>query len=118
MELPLSEKGNKDLDRKPRGRGNDYKRNKKDGTIDTVQVVSAVNEKGDKFFRVIVAKKINKEQMEKTGLKERIKSGSVVISDKSSVYKSYFKDLPQVKYRSVLSSKRVDSSNKKSIFNE
>ena len=57
MELPLSEKGNKDLKRKPRRRGNDYKRNKKDGTIDTVQVVSAVNEKVG-IFRVI-----RKEQM-------------------------------------------------------
>jgi transposase-like protein len=113
MELPLSEKGNRNLSRQPRKRGNDYKRNNKEGRIETVQILSAVNDKGDKFFRVVVSKKLTKELMEKTGLKERIKENSVVISDKSSTLKSYFKDIPAIKYRPITSSLRVDSRNKK-----
>ena len=45
LELALSEKGNRNLDRKPRKRGTDFKRNQGKEKITTVQVVAAVQKK-------------------------------------------------------------------------
>ena len=48
LELALSDKGNKKLDREPRKRGSDFKRNQGKGEVTVVQVVSAVERTGNK----------------------------------------------------------------------
>ena len=48
LELSLSNKGSKSLERKSRKRGTDFKRNQKSDQITTLQVVTAVQRNGEK----------------------------------------------------------------------
>jgi hypothetical protein len=61
LELSLSNKGSKSLERGPRKRGTDFKRNPDSDEITTVQVVTAVKRNGDKYLKAVVSKRISKE---------------------------------------------------------
>jgi len=51
LELALSNKGSKSLERSPRKRGSDFKRNQGKEEVTVVQVVTAVERKGRKYLK-------------------------------------------------------------------
>jgi transposase-like protein len=65
LELALSNKGSRDLERKPRKRGTDFKRNLGKDEITTVQVVTAVQRNGEKYLKAVESKRLSEQQIEK-----------------------------------------------------
>ncbi len=59
LELSLSKKGQRGLDRKPRKRGNDFKRNAGSEESTVVQVVTTVERNGQKYMKAVESKKID-----------------------------------------------------------
>ena len=65
LELVVSEKGSKTLERKPRKRGTDFKRNQGKEIITTVQVVTAVQRNGEKLLKAVQTKRLSKKDIQK-----------------------------------------------------
>ena len=61
----LSNKGSKSLDRDPRNRETDFKRNQGKGEVTTVQVVTAVQRNGGKYLKAVVSKRHSKDEIAK-----------------------------------------------------
>jgi transposase-like protein len=115
LEFSLSNKGDRNLDRKPRKRANDFKRNKDKGVISTVQVVTAVERNtGHKFFKVVESKRLTKDQISKV-LDGKIKDGAILITDKHPSYKAYVKDNDQIKHKRLLAKEHVDKKDKTTL---
>ena len=66
LELALNNKGSRDLDRKPRKRGSDFKRNQGKDKITTIQIVTAVSRTGDKILKAVETKRLTSEQVGKS----------------------------------------------------
>lgn len=112
MEFPCSNKGDKNLTRKPRKRANDFKRNKTKGEVSVVQVVTAVErETGNKFFKVVATKRLTKKHIEQA-LDGKIAEGSTLITDKHSSYKSFAKNRIDIKHKRLLAKDHVDRKDK------
>lgn len=112
LELSLSNKGERNLTRKPRRRANDFKRNKNKGEVSTVQVITAVErDTGTKFFRVVETKRLSKEQIAKA-LDGKIADGTTLITDKHYSYLSYTKDNDTITHKRLLAKEHVDKRNK------
>ena len=83
LELAQSNKGSKSLERKPRKRGTDFKRNQGADKITTVQLVTAVKRNGEKHLKTVASKRLSKEEIEQARLlkEERKRNrGPVVLS--------------------------------------
>ena len=63
MELALSNKGSRDLDRAPRKRANDFKRNEPTHEITVVQVVTAVQRAGETYLRAVETKRLSAKEI-------------------------------------------------------
>ena len=112
LELSLSNKGEHNLTRKPRRRANDFKRNENKEEVSTVQVITAVErDTGNKFFRVVETKRLNKEQIAKA-LDGKIANGTTLITDKHYSYLSYTKDNDTITHKRLLAKEHVDKRNK------
>lgn len=112
MEFPLSNKGEKNLKRKPRKRANDFKRNKNKDEISTVQVVTAVERRtGKKFFKVVETKRLTKKQIS-LALDGKLGSNTILVTDKHHSYKSYAKDNENIKHKRLLAKDHVDKNDK------
>ena len=111
LEMAISNKGERNLTRKPRKRSSGFSRNKS-SEITVVQVVTAVERNGNKFFKVVETKRLNKENIEKV-LENKIAKGSVIITDKHPTFKAFGKSNPEIIHKSVLSSDHVDKTDKK-----
>ena len=61
LELPINEKGNKDLKRKARKRSSDFKRNQGKEVV-TIRVVTAVSRSRKKILTAVVSKRLNKKK--------------------------------------------------------
>jgi len=61
----LSNKGSRTLEREPRKRGSDFKRNIDDKDITVVQVVTAVERNGNKYLKAVELKRLSKEEITK-----------------------------------------------------
>ncbi len=111
LELKLNNKGCKNLQRKPRKRGNDFKRNI-DGTQPTVvQVVSAIERNGSMYFKAVESKRLTKEEIT-IALGDRLIDNAVLITDKHPSYKAFMKDHPTVKHKTLLAKDHVDKKDK------
>ena len=111
LELALSNKGSRDLDRKPRKRGNDFKRNKGKEEITVVQVVTAVERNGGKYLKAIESKRLSKEEITKA-LDGKLADNTILITDKHPSYKAFAKSRPSIKHKALLAKDHVDRNDK------
>lgn len=111
LELPINEKGNKNLNRKPRKRSSDFKRNQGKEVITTVQVVTAVSRSGKKILTAVESKRLNKEEIAKV-MDGKLADNSTLITDKHPSYRAYIKDNPTIKHKQLLAKDHVDKNDK------
>jgi len=111
LELSLSNKGSKSLDRNPRKRGTDFKRNQGKDIITTVQVVTAVQRNGEKYLKAVQTKRLSKEDIEKV-FDGKLTDNTTLITDKHHSYKAFAKDNPKIKHKSLLAKEHVDKKDK------
>lgn len=111
LELSLSEKGNKNLDRAPRKRASDFKRNIGKDKVTTVQVITAVSRNGEKILKAVETKRLSKQDIEKA-LDGKLADNVTLITDKHHSYKAFVKDNPTIKHKTLLAKDHVDKKDK------
>ena len=111
LELPLNNKGSKTLDRDPRKRGSDFKRNTEDKDITVVQVVTAVERNGNKYLKAVESKRLSKEEIEKV-FEGKLSENATLITDKHPSYRAFAKDNPSIKHKALLAKEYVDKTDK------
>lgn len=111
LELPLSNKGDKHLTRKPRKRSSDFIRNTKTKEVTTVQVVSAIDENNQTYFKAVEAKRITAKQLNKT-LGKKLDKHATLITDKHPSYRPFVKSKPTIKHKTVKSNEHVSKQDK------
>ena len=111
LELALSNKGDRDLMRKPRKRGNDFKRNIADKSVTTVQVISAIDEENKTYFKAIETKRITAQQLKKT-VGKKLDKESTLITDKHPSYKPLVKSKKGIKHKTVKSNEHVNKEDR------
>lgn len=114
LELAVNNKGDRNLEREPRKRGSDFKRNEKQesGKPTVVQVVTAVQRNGGgQYFKAVESKRLSKQEIEKA-LEERLSEGATLITDKHPSYKAFAKGHPEIKHKTVLSKQHVSKTDK------
>jgi len=111
LELPLNNKGSKTLDREPRKRGSDFKRNTEDKDITVVQVVTAVERNGNKYLKAVESKRLSKEEIEKV-FEGKLSENAILITDKHPSYRAFAKDNPAIKHKALLAKEHVDKTDK------
>ena len=111
LELALNNKGSKNLDRKPRKRGNDFKRNTGKEEVTVVQVVTAVERNGGKYLKPVASKRLSKEQI-KEALDGKLSEDATLITDKHPSYRAFAKDNPSIKHKALLAEDHVDRDDK------
>jgi transposase-like protein len=112
MELALSNKGERNLKRKPRKRGSDFKRN--DGgkrNVTTVQVVTAVDRDGSKYLRAVKSKRLTGKQI-KTAIGKKMDKGATLITDEHPSYKKFIKTKAGIKHKTVNAKDHVNPLDK------
>jgi len=111
LELPLSNKGVKNLDRDPRKRGGDFKRNTGKKDITVVQVVTAVERNGNKYLKAVESKRLSKEEITKV-LIGKLSKDAILITDKHPSYRAFAKENPSIKHKALLAEDHVDKNDK------
>jgi len=111
LELPLSNKGDKHLTRKPRKRSSDFIRNTKTKEVTTVQVVSAIDENNQTYFKAVETKRITAKQLNKT-LGKKLDTHATLITDKHPSYRPFVKSKPGIKHKTVKSNEHVNKEDK------
>ena len=111
LELPLNNKGSKTLDREPRRRGSDFKRNTKEKDITVVQVVTAVERNGNKYLKAVESKRLSKEEIEKV-FQGKLSANATLITDKHPSYRAFAKENPLIKHKALLAEDHVDKNDK------
>jgi transposase-like protein len=111
LELALNNKGSRNLDREPRKRGNDFRRNMGKEEVTVVQVVTAVERKGEKYLKAVVSKRLSKEEISKA-LDGKLADKTTLITDKHPSYKAFAKDNPSIKHKALLAKDHVDRHDK------
>lgn len=112
LELSISEKGNRDLQRLPRKRSSDFKRNQGKGVDTVVQIVTAIErESGKKYLKAVQTKRLSKEDIEKA-FEGKLASNTVLITDKHPSYRAFAKDNSKIKHKALLAKDHVDKKDK------
>ncbi len=111
LELPLNNKGSKTLEREPRKRGSDFKRNTEGKDITVVQVVTAVERNGNKYLKAVESKRLSKEEIA-TVFEGKFSEGVTLITDKHPSYRAFAKDDPSIKHKRLLAKEHVDKNDK------
>jgi transposase-like protein len=111
LELALSNKGSRNLNRPPRKRGNDFKRNQGKEEVTVVQVVTAVERKGNKYLKAVASKRLSKEEITKA-LGGRLADNTTLITDKHPSYKAFVKENPSIRHKALLAKEHVDKKDK------
>ena len=111
LELAMSSKGSKSLERSPRKRGTDFKRNQDTDEVTTVQVVTAVQRNGDKYLKAVASKRLSKQQIAKV-FEGKLADNTTLITDKHPSYKAFVKDNPTIKHKRLLAKDHVDKIDK------
>ncbi len=109
LELALNEKGSRSLDRLPRKRSSDFKRNQGKGKLTTVQVVTAISRNGEKILKAIESKRLSKKEIAQA-LDGVLADDSILITDKHPSYKAYASDNPSIKHKRLLAKDHVDKN--------
>ena len=111
LELALNNKGSRNLDRKARKRGNDFVRNTGKEEVTVVQIVTAVERKGEKYLKAVVSKRLSKKEITKA-LDGKLAPGTILITDKHPSYKAFAKDNPTIKHKALMAKDHVDRDDK------
>ena len=111
LELALSRKGSRTLERNPRKRGTDFKRNQGSDKVTTVQVVTVVQRNGEKLLKAVASKRLSKQEIEKV-LDGKLADNTTLITDKHPSYKAFAKDNPLIKHKALLAKDHVDKNDK------
>lgn len=111
LELPISEKGNRNLTRPSRKRSSDFKRNTPDKSITTVQVVTAVSRDGKKYMKAVESKRLSSRQINKA-IGSRLAKGSILITDEHHSYKGFVATKKGITHKTVLAKEHVKKSDK------
>jgi transposase-like protein len=111
LELALSNKGEKDLNRKARKRGSDFKRNQGKEEVTVVQIVTAVERNGNKYLKAVESKRLSKEEITKA-LDGKIDENATLITDKHPSYKAFGKENLSIKHKTLLAKEHVDKKDK------
>jgi len=111
LELPLSNKGSRTLERAPRKRSSEFKRNAEDEEIRVVQVVTAVERNGNKYLRAVESKGLSKEEIKKA-LDGKLSEGTTLITDKHPSYRAFAKENTSIKHKRLLAKEHVDKKDK------
>ena len=111
LELPLSNKGSRTLDRAPRKRSSDFKRNTENEEITVVQVVTAVERNGNKYLKAVESKRLSKEEIAKV-FEGKLSKNATLITDKHPSYRAYAKDNPEINHKALLAKEHVDKTDK------
>ena len=111
MELALSNKGSRDLDRRPRKRANDFERNQGKENVAVVQIVTAVERNGNKYLKAVATKRLSKKDIAKV-LDGKLAENTILITDKHPSYKAYAKANPSIKHKTLLAKDHVDKKDK------
>jgi len=112
LELPLSNKGERNLTRKARKRSSDFIRNTETKEVTTVQVVSAIDENNQTYFKAVETKRITVKQLTKT-LGKKLDKHATLITDKHPSYRPFVKSKPCIKHKTVKSNEHVNKEDKK-----
>ena len=91
LELALSNKGSRNLERKPRKRGTDFKRNEPSKETTVVQVLTAVQRNGEKYLRAVESKRLSAEEITKA-FDGKLADNTTLITDKHPSYKLFAKE--------------------------
>lgn len=110
MELAINSKGDRNLLRAPRKRSTDFSRNESD-EVSVVQVVTAIERKGDKLFKVVESKRLTETELERA-LEGKLENGTRLITDKHPTYKAYGKSKKEIIHKSVRASEHIDKQEK------
>lgn len=111
LELALSNKGSRNLERKPRKRGTDFKRNEPSKETTVVQVVTAVQRNGEKYLRAVESKRLSAEEITKA-FDGKLADNTTLITDKHPSYKLFAKGNQSIKHRSILAKEHVNKKDK------
>lgn len=96
MQFTESNKGQRDLNRKPRKRGSDGLKH----DSDKVSVITAVSRSEGSIAVVVDAKKISSEEAQKA-LDGRLEDGTVLITDENSVYNAVKRNQPGIIHKKI-----------------
>ena len=111
LELPLNNKGEKKLDRPARKRSGDFERNKANGDVTTVQVVTAVDRSGNKYLKAVVSKRLTEEQLSKA-LEDKIQPETTFITDEHPTYKAFVRKHQIVNHKMIKSIRYLHKEDK------
>lgn len=111
LELALSHKGARDLERAPRKRGTDFKRNTGTDDVTVVQVVTAVERKGETFLKAVESKRLTSQEIDKA-FGNKLAQGTVLVTDSHVPYKSYAKSNPRIKHKTFISKDHTDKKDR------
>jgi len=111
FEISISKKGSKIIDRKPRKRGTDFKRNVNE-EVTVIQVVTAVERGGETFLKAVETKRLTTEEITKA-FDGRLADGATLITDAHPSYKSFAKENPLVNHKTFIAKDHVSKTDKK-----
>jgi transposase-like protein len=111
LELALSNKGERNLNRKPRKRGSDFKRNKASEEPTVVQVVTAIERKGEKYLRAVESKRLSADEI-KAALDGKLADDTTLITDKHPSYGLFAKGNETIHHKTVLAREHVNKKDK------
>jgi len=112
LELPISNKGERNLTRKPRKRSSDFKRNTDTKEVTTVQVITAIDGNNNKYLKAVETKRITAKQLSKT-LGKNIDKDVTLITDMHPSYRPFAKSKPGITHKTVKASEHVNKEDKK-----
>lgn len=111
FEISISKKGSKIIDRKPRKRGSDFKRNVNE-EITVIQVVTAIERGGETFLKAVETKRLTTEEITKA-FDGRLSEGATLITDAHPSYKSFAKENPLLIHKTFIAKDHVSKTDKK-----
>ena len=101
LELAQSSKGKRGLKRSSRKRGNDFKRNEKGNKNTTVQVITAIDNRGIKMMTAVETKRLTKQQISQA-LATKLERNSTLITDEHHSYKAFTKDKKTITHKTFI----------------
>lgn len=110
LEIAINNKGDRNLTRKARKRSTDFSRNEGQ-EFNVVQVVTAVERKGNKVLKVVETKRLTEDNIEKA-LDGKIESGATLITDKHPSYRAFGKANPEIIHKSFRATDHVDKQDR------
>jgi transposase-like protein len=112
FEIALSHKGQRNLERKPRKRGTDFKRNTQEKEVTVVQVVTAVERGGETYLKAVESKRLTAQEIAQA-FDGKLTQGTVLITDSHKSYKKFAKQNPTIKHKTCIAKDYTDKEDKK-----